>query len=440
MTRNIAASTGMDRAGASRRSFLEAAARTAAAGAVVAAGGGTAIAAEGARHKGPNPANVPPKVAEWSRHLGAGVTDFPYGKPSKHEAHVIRRNVEWLTADKQSSINFTPLHELDGIITPNGLCFERHHGGTPDVDPHDYVLMINGLVEKPMIFTLDDLKRFARVNRVYFLECAANSGMEWRGAQLNSCQFTHGMVHNVMYTGVPLKALLEEAGLKPKAKWLLAEGGDAAGMNRSIPLAKALDDCLIAFKMNGEALRPEQGYPARLVVPGWEGNMWVKWIRRIEVGDEPWLAREETSKYTDLMADGRARRHTFIMDAKSIITNPAPEAPLAHKGRNVLTGLAWSGRGLVTRVDVTLDGGRNWQAARIDGPVLDKSMARFYVDFDWQGQELLVQSRAHDATGYVQPTKDELRAVRGLNSIYHNNGIQTWLVRANGETENVEIS
>jgi sulfane dehydrogenase subunit SoxC len=419
-----------------RRGFLTAAAGTLAAAGVTAAG-----AAEPAKRAAvANPANLPPNVADWSKTLGAGVTDAPYGKPTKYEAHVVRRTVEWLTADRQSSINFTPLHDLDGIITPNGICFERHHGGVADVNPTDYRLMINGLVDKPLIFTLDDLKRFPRVNKVHFLECAANSGMEWRSSQLNGCQFTHGMIHNVMYTGVPLKYLLAEAGVKTNAKWLLAEGGDAAGMNRSIPLHKALDDCLIAFKMNGEALRAEQGYPARLVVPGWEGNMWVKWIRRIKVGDEPWLAREETSKYTDLLADGRSRRFTFIMDAKSIVTNPSPESPLKYKGRNVLSGLAWSGRGTVTRVDVTLDGGRNWQEARIDGPVLDRSMTRFYVDFDWQGKELMIQSRAHDSTGYVQPTKDELRKIRGVNSIYHNNGIQTWLVRANGETENVEVA
>jgi sulfane dehydrogenase subunit SoxC len=419
-----------------RRRFL----KGAASGGVLVASGAAAFATDPKAPLAANPHNLPPNVSEWTQSLGPGVTDFPYGQPVKYESHVVRRTVEWLTADRQSSINFTPLHELDGIITPNGVCFERHHGGSAEVNPLDYRLMINGLVDKPMIFTLDDLKRFPHVNKILFLECAANSGMEWRGAQLNGCQFTHGMIHNVMYTGIPLKYLLAEAGLKPNAKWLLVEGGDAAGLNRSVPLTKALDDCLIAFKMNGEALRQEQGYPARLVVPGWEGNMWIKWIRRIEVGDEPWLAREETSKYTDLLADGRSRRFTFIMDAKSIITNPSPEAPLKRKGRNVLSGLAWSGRGSVPRVDVTLDGGRNWQEARIDGPVLDKSAVRFYVDFDWNGEEMLVQSRAHDSTGYVQPTKSELRAIRGTNSIYHNNAIQTWLVRANGEAENVEIS
>ncbi|KAA5596232.1 sulfite dehydrogenase [Blastochloris sulfoviridis] len=409
---------------------------------------GTALAAGGAitlprgASAGPgNPANQPPNLPDWSRTLGDGVAVRAYGKPSRHEADVIRRDVEWLTASRESSVSFTPLHELDGIITPNGLCFERHHGGIAEVDPADWRLVLHGLVDKPLMFTLDDIKRLPRTNRVYFAECAANSGMEWRGAQLNGCQFTHGMIHNVMYTGVPLKILLEEAGLKPNAKWLLIEGGDAAAMTRSLPLAKALDDCLVAYRMNGEMLRPENGYPVRIVVPGWEANMWVKWLRRIEVGDQPWHHREETSKYTDLLENGRARRFTYVMDAKSVITSPSPQAPLKHgKGFTVLSGIAWSGRGKIARVDVSLDGGRNWRTARLDGPVLDKSMARFYVEFDWDGRELFLQSRAMDETGYVQPTKDELRKVRGLNSIYHNNGIQTWRVLPGGEVENVEIA
>jgi sulfane dehydrogenase subunit SoxC len=387
----------------------------------------------------PKPDPLITEVQDWNRHLGDGVDKRPYGAPSKYEKHIIRRDVSWLTASPESSVNFTPLHELDGIITPSGLCFERHHGGLAEINPADHRLMINGLVEKPLVFTMEDIKRMPRVNKIYFLECAANSGMEWRGAQLNGCQFTHGMIHNVMYTGVPLKVILDEAGLKPNVKWLMLEGADAAGLNRSLPIQKALDDVLIAFAMNGEALRPEQGYPLRAVIPGWQGNLWVKWLRRIEAGDQPWETREETSKYTDLMPDGRSRKHTFVMDAKSVVTNPSPQAPWKHKGRNVLTGVAWSGRGTIKRVDVSIDGGRNWQAARIDGPVLDKSMTRFYVDFDWNGQEMMVQSRAIDSTGYVQPSKDELRKVRGVNSIYHNNGIQTWLVRPDGETENVEI-
>jgi sulfane dehydrogenase subunit SoxC len=297
------------------------------------------------------------------------------------------------------------------------------------------------MVEKPLVFTLEDLKRFPRVNRVHFLECAANSGMEWRGAQLNGCQFTHGMIHNVMYTGVMLRDLLNEAGVKPGGEWLLTEGADASAMTRSLPMHKAIDDCMIAFRMNGEALRPEQGYPARLVVPGWEGNMWVKWIRRIEIGDQPWQHREETSKYTDLMANGKARRFTWEMDVKSVITNPSPQAPITHgRGPTVLTGIAWSGRGTIAEVHVTSDGGKNWHQARIDGPSLDRSMHRFYFDFDWDGGPLLLQSRAIDSAGYIQPTKEQLRKVRGVNSIYHNNGIQTWAVNAQGEAENVEIS
>ena len=404
--------------------------------------GGLALGAPAARAAPPDkPDPLITEVQDAARYLGDGVAAKPYGLPSKFEKNVIRRDVEWLTASRESSVNFTPLHDLDGTITPSGLCFERHHSGVAEIEPDKHRLMINGLVDKPLVFTMSDLKRFpGRVNRTYFLECAANSGMEWRGAQLNGCQFTHGMVHNVVYTGIPLKTVLEEAGLKSNGKWLLVEGADAAAMTRSIPVEKALNDCLLAWGMNGEALRPEQGYPLRIVVPGWEGNMWVKWLRRIEVGDQPWHHREETSKYTDLLADGRSRRFTFIMDAKSVVTNPSPQSPLRFKGPNTLSGLAWSGRGTIKRVDVSLDGGRNWRSARIDGTPTPLSLTRFYVDFDWAGQELMVQSRAIDDTGYVQPTKSELRQVRGTNSIYHNNGIQTWLVKANGETENVEVS
>ncbi|MCZ7656579.1 MAG: sulfite dehydrogenase [Xanthobacteraceae bacterium] len=404
------------------------------------AAGLTGAALLGAHARAGNPKNLPPNVPEWTRVLGDGVGVRPYGKPSKHEAHVIRRDVQWLTASRESSVSFTPVHELDGIITPNGLCFERHHGGIAEIDPADHRLIVHGLVDKPLMLTLADLKRFPRVNRIHFLECAANSGMEWRGAQLNGCQYTHGMIHCVEYTGIPLRLLLEEAGLKPNAKWMLAEGADSSAMERSVPVAKALDDCLVAYRMNGEMLRPEQGYPVRLVVPGWEGNMWVKWLRRLKLGDEPWHAREETSKYTDLMENGKARRFTFVMDAKSVITNPSPQAPLFAKGFNVISGLAWSGRGRIRRVDVSLDGGRNWREAKLDGLVLDKAATRFYAELDWNGQELLLQSRAIDETGYVQPTKDALRKIRGVNSVYHNNGIQTWHVRPTGEVENVEVS
>ena len=413
---------------ASRRQFLAGAA---------AAGAGT-VAASAAAAAGD------PLITEkqiWAQATGDGVDATPYGLPIEFESDVVRRNVEWLTADTISSINFTPIHALDGTITPQGCAFERHHSGAIELTKGDYRLMINGLVDTPLVFTYDDLMRFPRESHVYFCECAANTGMEWAGAQLNGAQFTHGMIHNMEYIGVPLRTILNEAGIKPEATWVYVEGADASSNGRSIPMDKALDDVLVAFKANGEALRKEHGYPVRLVVPGWEGNMWVKWLRRIELTDKPIESREETSKYTDTLEDGTSRKHTWVMDAKSVVTSPSPQSPITHgKGPLVITGLAWSGRGAITQVDVTLDGGKNWQVARLAAPGQKMALTRFYLDIDWQGEEMFLQSRAHDETGYVQPTKAQLRDVRGLNSIYHNNCIQTWWVKSNGEAENVEIS
>ncbi|WP_116132083.1 sulfite dehydrogenase [Tropicimonas sp. IMCC34043] len=414
----------------SRRQFLAGAAAV----------GAGAVASPAAR-AAVTPDPLITEVQEWASATGAGVDATPYGLPIEYESDVIRRNVAWLTADTISSINFSPIHALDGTITPQGCAFERHHSGAISLRKEDYRLMINGLVDTPLVFTYEDLERFPRINRTFFLECAANTGMEWAGAQLNGAQFTHGMIHNMEYSGVPLRTLLDEAGVKTEGKWVYVEGADASSNGRSIPLDKALDDCLVAFKANGEALRMEHGYPVRLVVPGWEGNMWIKWLRRIEVTDAAVESREETSKYTDTMADGTSRKWTWVMDAKSVITSPSPQAPITHgHGPLVITGLAWSGRGAITEVDVTVDGGKNWMKARLAAPGQDKALTRFYLDYDWQGEEMFLQSRAHDATGYVQPTKNQLREVRGLNSVYHNNGIQTWWVQPNGEAENVEIS
>ena len=405
------------------------------------AGGAAALGAAGMARASASPDPAITEIKPWRRELGPGVDASGYGLPSPFESRVQRRNVPWLTADTVTSINFTPLHELDGTITPNGLCFERHHSGVARIDPGQHRLMINGLVERPLVFTMEDIRRFPRRNRVYFLECSANTAMEWRGPNLNGVQFTHGMVHNVMYTGVPLRLILQEAGVKPAGSWLLAEGADAAAMTRSIPMEKALKDCMVAFAQNGEALRAEQGYPLRLVVPGWEGNMWIKWLRRIEVGDRPWHGREETSKYSDLMGDGTSRRFTWEMDAKSVITSPSPQAPIRHgPGPLVISGLAWSGRGDVSHVDVSLDGGASWRRARIDGPRLPMALQRFYLDIRWDGRPLLLQSRVTDGTGYVQPTRAALLAVRGINSVYHNNAIQTWAVDEAGEVMNVEVS
>ena len=401
------------------------------------------LAAGKAAAEGPDPLIT--DVQDWASYTGDGVDETPYGLPIEFESDVIRRNVPWLTADPISSINFTPIHALDGTITPQGCAFERHHSGAIELRKEDYRLMINGLVDKPLVFTYEDLERLPRENHVYFCECAANTGMEWAGAQLNGVQFTHGMIHNMEYSGVPLRTLLNEAGLDAAGdlsdKWVYVEGADASSNGRSIPMAKALDDVLIAFKANGEALRKEHGYPVRMVVPGWEGNLWIKWLRRIEVSDAPVESREETSKYTDVLADGVARKWTWVMDAKSVITSPSPQSPIGHgPGPMVISGLAWSGHGKITRVDVSKDGGMTWETARLGRQGDAKALTRFYLDTEWTGEEMLLQARAMDDTGYVQPTKTQLREVRGENSIYHNNCIQTWYVNTDGKAENVEVS
>jgi sulfane dehydrogenase subunit SoxC len=386
------------------------------------------------------PIASPPADAPWSQSIGPGVLDRPYGRPADTEAGVIRRNVPWLTAGTESSISFSPLQDLHGIITPNGLFFERHHAGRPDVDPDQHRLMIHGLVERPLILTMKDIVRFPSVSRIHFIECPANGGMEWRAAQLNSLQFTHGMISCAEWTGVKLSTLLEEVGLKKEARWAMVEGADGAHMNRSLPLDKCLDDCLVVYAQNGEALRPEQGYPLRLVVPGWEGNVSIKWLRRIKLGDRPWYSREETSKYTDLMPDGTSRGFTWLIDAKSVITFPCPEKPLSGPGLYEIRGLAWSGNGKVRHVDVSADGGVNWQRARLHDPVLSKALTRFTLPWRWDGQPALLESRVIDETGYVQPTITQLRKQRGLNSVYHNNSIQTWQVKPDGSVFDVQIS
>ena len=414
----------------SRRAFLKG-------GAAIAAG---SVAGTAAVAQAPDPLIT--ELQDWASYTGAGVDETPYGMPISYESHVVRRNVEWLTASPISSINFTPIHALEGTITPQGCAFERHHSGAIELRKEDFRLMINGLVDRPLIFTYDDLERFPRENHVYFCECAANTGMEWAGAQLNGVQFTHGMIHNMEYTGIPLRTLLKEAGADISSdKWVYVEGADASSNGRSIPMDKALDDVLVAFKANGEALRMEHGYPVRLVVPGWEGNMWVKWLRRIEVVDVAVESREETSKYTDVYEDGTARKWTWEMDAKSVITSPSPQMPIKHgAGPLVISGLAWSGHGQITRVDVSKDGGVSWETVRLGKQGDTKALTRFYHDINWDGAPMLLQARAMDDTGYVQPTKDQLREQRGENSVYHNNCIQTWYVNAEGIAENVEIS
>jgi sulfane dehydrogenase subunit SoxC len=402
--------------------------------------GGAAASAIGAKQARADDSNLPPNLPEWSSKLGPGVVTNPYGKPSSYEKHIVRRNVPWLTGDRIASISFTPLADLSGIITPSGLVFERYHAGLPDINPAEHRLMIHGLVERPLIFSVEDLQRFPSTSMIRFLECPANGGMEWRGAQMDRLQFTHGMLSCCEWTGVLLSTLLQEVGLKQEAAWILAEGADGSHMSRSIPLEKAMDDALIVYAQNGEPLRPEQGYPIRLINPGWEGNTCVKWLRRLEIGDKPWYHREETSKYTDLLADGRPRKFSFVQECNSVVTFPCPEKPLRDKGRYEVEGLAWSGKGKIKRVDVSFDGGVNWRPARLKGLILPKALTRFGLDWEWDGSPALIQSRAIDETGYVQPTYTQLRDARGSSSIYHKNAIHTWRLHENGQVSNVQIT
>lgn len=382
---------------------------------------------------------LPPNIPPWTKTLGAGVATTPYGLPSSFEAHITRRHVPWLTASPISSVAFTPLHELEGIITPNGLFFERHHAGVAHVEPDAHRIIIHGLVERPLILTMDELQRFPSESVIHFLECPANGGMEWRGAQMESLQFTHGMLSCCEWTGVRLSTLLQEVGIEKNARWILAEGADGAAMTRSIPIEKALDDSLVVYAQNGEPLRAEQGYPVRLFNPGWEGNTSIKWLRRLEIRDQPWYHREETAKYTDLMPDGRARQFTWVMEANSVITYPCPDKSPIAKGFHELKGLAWSGRGKIKTVDVSFDGGVNWRRAYLKGLVLPKALTRFSLPWEWDGSPMLIQSRAVDETGYVQPTLAQLRETRGVNSIYHKNAIHTWRLDARGKVTNVQI-
>jgi sulfane dehydrogenase subunit SoxC len=325
----------------------------------------------------------------------------------------------------------TPHQDLYGTITPADLHFERHHGGVPEIDPKNYSLLIHGMVERPMVFTLADLKRFPSVSRVHFLECSGNFGGRGAATELTPQQLA-GLTSTSEWTGVALATLFREVGVRPQATWFLAEGQDAALLTRSIPVSKAFDDALIAYGQNGEAIRPEQGYPARLFLPGWEGNASVKWLRRIELSDRPFMTREETSKYTDPMADGTARIFSFLMDARSLITYPAYPVTLS-RGWVEINGIAWTGSGKIQRVDVSTDGGATWTAAKLQEPVLSKAHTRFRHQWNWTGGEAVIMSRAVDEKGNVQPTKTDLMAARGVSSVgYHLNPITGWLVRPDG--------
>ncbi|MGC2086340.1 MAG: sulfite dehydrogenase [Bradyrhizobium sp.] len=377
--------------------------------------------------------NLPPNVPEWMKAPGDPMGSQPYGSPSPFERHVVK-NISKKLPQYISASGRTPLQDLDGIITPNGLFYERHHGGVPTIDPEQHRLMVHGLVDRPLIFTVDDIRRFPSESRIHFLECSGNP--TYTKPYGKTASDLVGLLSCAEWTGVPLKLVLQEAGLQPNAKWVVAEGADAAALTRSIPIEKCLDDAMIVYSQNGERLRPQQGYPLRLLLPGFEGNMNVKWLRRLHVTSEPAYSREETSKYTDLMPDGIAREFTFYMEAKSIITRPSGGQRLADRGYHEITGVAWSGHGKISKVEVSVDGGKSWQDARLQEPILTRALTRFRLPWQWDGLPATIQSRATDETGYVQPTLAELVAVRGENSFYHNNAIWPWQIGADGEVSN----
>ena len=377
-----------------------------------------------------------PRLAR-ARELGPGARAYGERSPLEHSARTFRAG----SATPASGGSRTPLQDLYGIITPSALHYEAHHAGVPALDPRTHSLLVQGLVDRPLVFSLEDLLRFPSESRVHFIECAGNSAREQAGRPGETPQNSHGLLSCSEWTGVPLKVLLQEAGVKISARWIVAEGADASRHSRSIPLYKALDDVLVAYGQNGEAVRPEQGYPMRLVVPGWEGNVNVKWLSQVRVVDTPAMSRAETAQYVDLMPDGTSWQFSFVMEAKSVITRPAGGQTLPGLGAYEITGLAWSGRGRITRVEVSSDGGATWADALLNGPIMPKALTRLALPWVWNGQEAVLLSRCTDETGYRQPSREELIAVRGTHpggdGLDHYNGIKAWFVHANGEVRHV---
>jgi sulfane dehydrogenase subunit SoxC len=332
-----------------------------------------------------------------------------------------------------AGVSFTPLSRLHGRITPNGLHFERHHSGVPAIDPDRHELVIHGSVARPLRFRMEDLLGYPLVTRQLFLECSGNSLLQAAPEPSElPCAVIHGLVSCSEWTGVPLSLLLDEAGAAPDALWAVAEGADAAKMNRSIPLEKLRDDAMLALYQNGERLRPEQGYPIRLLLPGWEGNASVKWLRRLELRAAPVHSRQETARYSDRLPDGTALQFTFEMGVKSVITHPSAGLQLAGPRLYELSGVAWSGAGRVRRVEVSADGGATWADAELEESVLPRCLTRFRIPWHWEGGKSLLLSRASDETGAVQPSRDAWLARYAPGQIYHCNAIQAWQVSPEG--------
>lgn len=373
---------------------------------------------------------------EWMAVPGAPMSES--GAPSPYESHVKRLAISSQPGTTGTGVSRTPLEFLDGLITPSRLHFERHHSGIPDIDPDQHRLVIHGMVERPLSFSLDTLARYPMQSRIQFLECSGNSGASIAPEPLQqSCGVIHGLVAASEWGGVPLSVLLDEAGVKPGAKWVIADGADAAVMSRSVPLDKIMDDAIVAMYQNGERLRPANGYPMRLFLPGWEGNASVKWLRTLKVMDRPAMSKDETSKYSDLDDAGIATQFTFPMGVKSLVTNPSQGLEMGPPGDYRISGIAWSGHGTIRRVEVSADGGKSWADAALDEHVLPKCLTRFRAAWRWDGGPAVIMSRSTDDAGNLQPTRSQVLEGRAKGAFYHYNGIQAWAVSSSGEVSNV---
>ncbi|MDE2679540.1 MAG: sulfite dehydrogenase [Gemmatimonadetes bacterium] len=409
----------LHRPGLSRRAWLAAATGTAATGLAL-----TRLdALKAAPFQEP-----PPQLPDPTKVPGRFVSELGRRATGEQPRRLVR-------ALALSSSSRTPLHELQGTITPSDLHFERHHAGVPEILAENHELLVHGMVDRPMVFRMPDLRRYPQASRICFIECSGNGGGAYSRSRMPTtitAQQLDGLLSTSEWTGVMLSTILREVGVKPGASWILAEGADAAVMARSVPLEKAMDDAMLAYGQNGEAIRPEQGYPLRLLLPGWEGNAMVKWLRRIEVSDRPTMTRDETSRYTDPLKDGTARQFSFVMEAKSVITFPSYPYVLPARGWWEIEGLAWTGRGRITRVEVSTDGGRSWTDAALQRPILPKSTVRFRHLWNWDGRQTVILSRATDETRYVQPTVQQLWDARGEGTSYHHNHQRAWRVAADG--------
>jgi sulfane dehydrogenase subunit SoxC len=391
-----------------------------------------------------------PGAAAWVRSMADSLADVPprgpgdllgkYSERSKYvqisripEAGPGMRNVDPVNAINSKA----PLDKLVGIITPSDLHYERSHAGVPEIDPAKHRLLIHGMVKKPLVLTVYDLMALPSVSLIHFVECTGNGWENWKKADENlTVQNTHGLVSCTEWTGVPLRLLVDMVGVDRQSLWMLAEGGDGAGVDRSIPLTdEILNDALVAYGQNGEPIRPAHGFPIRLIMPGFEGNLNIKWLRRLKFGDRPWMTRWETDRYTQLRPDGLATQFQLRMDTNSVITSPSGMMEV-RPGYKRITGLAWSGHGKIAKVEVSTDEGQTWKVAQLNQPVLYKAQTRFQMDWMWDGKPTKIVSRSTDEKGNIQPDRKSFIARVGTNALFHYNAQQTWSIDSNGKVHN----